>query len=68
MALGPVNLSDNPVDELVKRILASRQITRADQERFMSALLSKNSLSDSERVQVDQLFDALRNGRVRVVD
>jgi hypothetical protein len=66
--MGPVNLSDNPVDELIKRILSSRQITRADQERFMSALLSKNSLSERERVQVDQLFDALRNGRVRVVD
>ncbi|MBW4656241.1 MAG: hypothetical protein KME20_24845 [Kaiparowitsia implicata GSE-PSE-MK54-09C] len=68
MAPTTVNVFNNPVDELINRILAERRITRADQERFMTALLSKDRLSDRERTQIDRLFDALRAGRIRVVD
>lgn len=63
-----VDLPETPVDELIAQILSSRRITRTDQERFMSILLSKTSLTDKEHTQINLVFDALRNGRIRVVD
>ncbi len=55
-------------EQVIERIFASRRITRADQERFMSALLAKSSLTAAEQVQVNRVFDALRSGLIRVVD
>lgn len=34
----------------------------------MAILLSKTSLGEKEQTQINLLFDALRNGRLRVVD
>ncbi|GAB4142588.1 MAG: hypothetical protein Fur0046_19190 [Cyanobacteria bacterium J069] len=59
---------ETPTDQLIREILAARRITRADQERFMAILLSKTSLGEKEQTQINLLFDALRNGRLRVVD
>jgi len=53
---------------VIDRIFQTRRITRADQERFMSALLSKKALSDAEKRHIDRVFDGLRNGLIRVVD
>jgi hypothetical protein len=60
--------SETPIDQLIRDILAARRITRADQKRFMAIFLSKSSLSEKEQTQINLLFDALRNGRLRVVD
>lgn len=56
------------VAEMVERIFASRRITRADQQRFMSVLLSKDTLTMEEHEQIDRVFDGLRRGVLRVVD
>ncbi|MCD8490323.1 MAG: hypothetical protein LRZ84_27255 [Desertifilum sp.] len=56
------------VEAIVERIFETRRITRADQQVFMSALLSKNSLNLSEQQQIDRVFEGLRQGRIRVVD
>ncbi|GEM_PF-640017 len=56
------------IKETVERILASRRITRTDQQLLMAALLSKNSLSLEDQVQVNRIFDRLRIGLIRVVD
>ncbi|HIK53758.1 MAG TPA: hypothetical protein IGS37_01035 [Synechococcales cyanobacterium M55_K2018_004] len=63
-----VALSETSVEQLVEHILTSRRISRADQERFMKALLSKNTLTEREQAQVNRVFDALRSGLLRVVD
>jgi hypothetical protein len=63
-----VNLTENAIEQIVERIFSQRRITRADQERFMSALLAKNSLTEAEQRQINRVFDALRNGLLRVVD
>jgi hypothetical protein len=63
-----VNLTENAIEQIVERIFSHRRITRADQERFMSALLAKNSLTEAEQRQINRVFDALRNGLLRVVD
>ncbi|MCL1471081.1 hypothetical protein LAY57_10395 [Argonema antarcticum A004/B2] len=56
------------VQQVIERILALRQISRADQRLLMSALLSQNSLSDIDESQIKRIFDALQKGMLRVVD
>ncbi|MCL1464592.1 hypothetical protein LAY41_09135 [Argonema galeatum A003/A1] len=62
------NLSKVQVEQVIERILALRQISRADQHLLMSALLSQNSLSDIDESQIKRVFDALQKGMLRVVD
>ena len=57
-----------PIQELVDQILVSRQIRRTDQHRFMSALLSKNTLNKEDQQQINRVFDGLQTGQIRVVD
>lgn len=56
------------LEQITERIFASRRITRADQERFMQALLGKQALNEAEERQVNRIFDALQSGRLKVVD
>jgi len=52
------------LEQVVNRILSSRQITRQDQHQ----LLSLYNLSTQEKALVNRLFDRLRMGLVKVVD
>ena len=54
--------------DMARQILRARKITRADQAYFMQLTTSINKLDDKELISLNQLFDALQNGRVRVVD
>lgn len=56
------------IDRIVEHIFSSRRITRADQQRFMSALLSRDSISSEDKSKIDRVFDALQRGLLRVVD
>ena len=62
------NLNSGSVEEVVKRIFINRKITRADQRRFMTAMMSKDALTVEEHEQIDRVFDGLRRGVLRVVD
>lgn len=57
-------LSTSPVQAVVDRILSSRRITRQDQR----SLLSLSNLSREEQRLIDQVFDRLRMGLLKVVD
>lgn len=57
-------LSPSPIEETVNRILTSRRITRIDQR----LLLSLNSISREEQALLNQVFDRLRRGLLKVVD
>lgn len=63
-----VNESVSTLEELVNRIFSSRKITRNDQQRLMTLLLSKDSLSVEENSYIDQVFDRLRKGLIHVTD
>lgn len=54
--------------QVANQILATRRITRADQNRFMMAALAKDSLSRDEQRLADQVFEALKRGLVKVVE
>lgn len=56
------------VAQLVEQLLTTRRITRADQHRLMSMLLSKASLSPEEQTLVNRVFDGLHQGLLHVVD
>ena len=62
------HLVNMAIQELVDRILASRRISRTEQNRFMSVLLAKNSLSEEDQQQITRVFDGLQTGLIRVVD
>lgn len=56
------------LQDVVAHVFASRTITRADQHCFMSMAYATSQISREEKVLVDRVFDALRQGRLRVVD
>ncbi|MBE9126864.1 MULTISPECIES: hypothetical protein [unclassified Coleofasciculus] len=57
-----------PVDQIANRILFLRQITRIDQHLFMSALLGKALLSVEEQNLVEQIYQGLHRGWIKVVE
>lgn len=52
---------------IVEQILATRRISRQDQQRLMH-LFSQNSLSSSDKVTIDRVYEALSQGLLRVID
>lgn len=58
----------SPIEQVIERIFSTHRITKADQTLFMSLMLAKNSLSETERHQVNRIFDGLQSGLVRVID
>jgi hypothetical protein len=57
-----------PIQQIAARIISSRQITRADQHILMSTLLSSESLSPEENHLVQQIYQDLRIGLIKVVE
>ncbi|HAJ64607.1 MAG TPA: hypothetical protein DCP31_39680 [Cyanobacteria bacterium UBA8543] len=57
-----------PVQQVANRIIYFRKITRLDQHLFMSALLSKKSLSLEEKNLVEQVYQGLSQGWIKVVE
>lgn len=56
------------IKQMVEKITASGRISRADQQQFMSALLSQSMIGSAEQELINRVFDLLRAGRLRVVD
>lgn len=57
-----------PVEQIANRIISLRKITRIDQHLFMSAVLSKKALSPEEQNLVEQVYDGLNRGWIKVVE
>jgi hypothetical protein len=62
------NLPETEIKRVIERILETRRITKADQAQFMRVMLAKGKINESERLQIDLIFDKLKNGRLKVVD
>lgn len=63
-----VSISNSILEQTVLKITSSGRITRVDQQQFMAALLSRNTLDPTEEALVNRVFELLRAGRLRVVD
>ncbi len=55
-----------PVQQVANRIISLRKITWIDQQLFMSAVLSKKNLSSEEKNLVEQIYQDLNRGWIRV--
>lgn len=53
---------------LVDQIFAERRISRQVQRELMEILLSQPTLSNQDHATAQRVFDAIRQGRLRVVD
>ncbi|WP_422387047.1 hypothetical protein [Anabaena sphaerica] len=62
------NSDPSNLEAILKRIFANRRITRQDQQIMMSNLLAKEGLSEDNIMQINQVFDGLKRGLIRVVD
>ena len=53
---------------IVQKILASGQITLADQQALAAAARSENPLAMDEQVEIRKVFELLQRGSLQVVD
>lgn len=53
---------------IVDQIFADRRISRQVQQELMDILLSQPSLSNQDQATAQRVFDAVRQGQLRVVD
>jgi hypothetical protein len=68
MRRSQVHFPKFPVEQVANRIIYLRQISRIDQHLFMSAILSKKSLSPNEKNLVEQVYQGLNKGWIKVVE
>lgn len=59
--------SQDPIQRVIDEILASRKITREDQNILMS-LLFDGVLGDTHQQEVNRIYEAVSHGFIRVVD
>lgn len=55
------------IQDVVNDVFNTRRITRWDQQRFMMAALSA-TITATDHVLINRVFDALQRGVLRVVD
>ncbi|MEL7506991.1 MAG: hypothetical protein AAFN42_06625 [Cyanobacteria bacterium J06554_1] len=56
------------LESLMRSILSRRRINRETQHMLMQSLLGKHQLNSQEQEQVQKIFDAITQGRLRVID
>ena len=56
------------LESLMRTILNRRRINRETQRMLMQSLLGKAHLNSQEQAQVQEIFDAINQGRLRVID
>lgn len=62
------NLTAQSLESLMQTILTRRRITRETQQALMASLLGKTQLNSNEQEQVQKIFEAINQGRLRVID
>ncbi|PSR16964.1 hypothetical protein C8255_15055 [filamentous cyanobacterium CCP3] len=64
----PASQPDCPITDLVSRCIQARTITQVQYQELTALVLADGTVDESERKQVNRLFDAIQVGRVRIVD
>ncbi|MBD1915193.1 MULTISPECIES: hypothetical protein [Cyanophyceae] len=55
------------LEQTIERMFAARRLTRNDQQQLM-AMFSQRDLSPNDAALIDRVYEALSQGRLRVVD
>lgn len=56
------------ISQLTDRVINSGQLSHADYLKLMSAILSDKEITESERNQVNRVFDYVQTGRIKFND
>ncbi len=59
--------SKSNIEQTIDRIFAARRLTRQDQQMLMN-LFSQRHLTPSDAALINRVYEALSQGRLRVVD
>jgi len=51
----------------IGRILETGEVSRQDYQTLMTSLLSDRNLTEGDRRRINQIFDALHSGKIRLV-
>ncbi len=68
MVSSPPQKSVSEIQSLVTAALEQRILGRRDHLALSTAMLSDPALTVGDRQHINQVFDGLRNGRVRLVN
>ena len=60
------DLTQISIEQIVARIFLLNRITRMDQDLLMSALFSKQSLTEVDKKLIGRVFDAVQQGKLKV--
>ncbi|MEL6138677.1 MAG: hypothetical protein AAFQ61_06345 [Cyanobacteria bacterium J06626_23] len=60
-------MNTQSIEEMVSKIFATRRITRSDQHVLMT-MFSRGNISATDETLINQIYEALNQGRVRVVE
>ncbi len=55
------------IEQTIDRIFAARRLTRDDQQMLM-AMFSRRTLTPTDAALINRVYEALSQGRLRVVD
>jgi D-arabinose 1-dehydrogenase-like Zn-dependent alcohol dehydrogenase len=55
------------IEQVIDKIFASRKLTRNDQQQLMM-MFSQRNLDPKDADQINRVYEALSQGRLRVVD
>ena len=55
------------IEEMVAKIFATRRITRTDQHILMS-MFADGNISANDQMLINRIYDALNQGRLKVVE
>jgi hypothetical protein len=61
-------IKERSIPELIEIMQSTRQIRRSDYNRVIDYLLSGQKVADAERSQMSRILDALKQGKVQLVD
>ncbi|WP_017297228.1 hypothetical protein [Nodosilinea nodulosa] len=64
----PPSQPDCPITDLVSQCIQARTITQTQYQELTALVLADGTVDESERKQVNRLFDAIQGGRVKIVD
>lgn len=57
-----------PLTQIIDRILTSGQLSHTEYLGLMSAILSDQDITESERHQINRVFDYVQTGRLQFND
>jgi hypothetical protein len=57
---------EQTVEQLVKQLFARGWMSAVDYQQLSRIILADNTIDEAERIQINQVFDAVRSGRLKV--